>query len=64
LRIFLIQIEFSGLHMIAKPFDEKLPLIKKCKIPLLFTAPNYDNAIQKLDVSCGMHHLLYTYSNH
>lgn len=50
--------------MIAKPFDEKLPSIKKCKIPLLFTAPNYDNAIQKLDVFCGMHHLLYTFNNH
>lgn len=46
LHIFLIQIEeFWGLHMIAKPFDEQLPSIKKCKIPLLFTAPNYDNAI-------------------
>jgi hypothetical protein len=31
--------------MIAKPFDEQSPSIKKCKIPLLFTAPNYDNAI-------------------
>jgi hypothetical protein len=30
LHIFLIQIEdFWGLHMIAKPFDEKLPSIKK-----------------------------------
>ena len=36
--------------MIARTFDEKLPSIKKCKIPLLFMAPNYDNAVQKLDV--------------
>jgi hypothetical protein len=47
--------------MIAKPFDEKLPSIEECKIPLLLTAPNYDNAIQKLDVFCGTYHLLYIY---
>jgi len=34
--------------MIAKPFNENLPSIKKCKIPLLFTSPNYYNAIQEL----------------
>jgi hypothetical protein len=48
--------------MNAKPSDEKLPSITKGKILLLFTAQNYDNAIQKLVVYCGMNSLyIYTY---
>jgi hypothetical protein len=48
----------------SQTFHEKLPSIKEYKILLLFAAPNYDNAVQKLDVFYGMDRLLYVYSNH